>query len=153
MSWATARAALVDLLDGATITSPHNETLTVLEYPPPGEIGAEDLPLAYLSPTARTVNWLPGARKTAMRSRIVVYLGPPASPDVQDLATRAEAWVEKFSTLFDGAQALHGAAAVVQQLDFSDLAIHVTPLDERPLAWGFSVEVSLLVSESKVLAH
>lgn len=152
MSWATARAGLVSLLNGAAITSPHTETLTVLEYPPPGEVGPEQLPLAYIVPSARTVNWLPGARKTVISPRVVVYLGPAVSPDIADLSERAEAWVEKLATLFDGAQALNGTAAVVEQVEFSDLAVHLS-FDERPIAWGFTFEPRIHVSESKTLGH
>lgn len=151
MTWANARAAIKTLLDGQTISSPYAETLKALEYPPPGELGADVLPLAFIVPSGRSVSWRPMMRYTDFDAiPIRVYLGPPNAENIEVLATRYEAWVEKIIALFDTAQTINGTADVVRSLDISGLSQFGT--DERPGAWGFDVNVSTHLHEEKSLA-
>jgi hypothetical protein len=157
MSWELIRAATASRLHGESITLPGigTETLRCLEWPPAGEIGAEAIPIAFIVPPARSINYtrMPGYASTTIDGfEIRFYLGPGGAPGTEVMARRCEAWIAKVLELFAGFQKFGGVAdATLQGLEITDVATY-SAADGRPIAWGFHVRVGVLISETAPVA-
>lgn len=157
MSWELIRAATAARLHGESITLPGigTETLRSLEWPPSGEIGAEAIPLAFIVPPARNVNYIrmPGYETTTIDGfEIRFYLGPGGAPGTEVMARRCEAWITRVKALFAGFQKFGGVAdATLQGLEITDVATY-NAADGRAVAWGFHIRVGVLITETAVVA-
>lgn len=148
MSWDDARAELVELLDGLTIaaiaqTSQGAEELTAAEFPPPGAV--EPLPFAFVVGPEERWTFLPGDHLWVDLDEVTVriYLGPGAE-DPEGLERRRARWVRVIAPALMGRQTLGGycvvsGARATQILRYGG--------DERPVAYGFDVVLSIEVSE------
>lgn len=152
MSWATARAALVDLLDGLTIAASGDdgaEELHAHEFPPPGEIGPEELPYAFIPGPERSWTFLPsGLLQTDIPElTLVVYLGPAVSPDWASIERRRERWIEALAPIVIGNQALGGEVGAITGGRAGRAVRFGT--DERPVAYGFEMTLQVVYQEIK----
>ncbi len=145
MSWATARAELAQLLDGATIESDGmvmDEQLSVSEWPPQ-LLAVDSLPVAWIWPPARTITHPPMQRFTAIRScRLEVALGNTDS--FEQLARRMDLWVEALAERFDSAIGLNGIGNVPSW--------EVSELRQSAMyegLWGFDIAIELELYEAK----
>lgn len=151
MSWATARAALVELLDGQTIVAVDDEgaeTMHAHEYPPPGEIGPEQLPVAFVPGPARRWTYLPGGmlQTDIDELTVTVYLGPP-NDSAEALEKRRERWVDVLGPLTFANQTLGGELGAIYGGSVSRLLRFGT--DERPVAYGFELSLQVVFQEIK----
>ncbi len=127
MSWAAARAELVNILHGAQVSvtldgEAVTDTLTALEYPPRARQGADALPVAFVIPPARRV------RREANSVRIVEIDEVKVrfllhDSNTEHAAQRMEAWVGKASDLIGDALALNGTLqGGINRQEFSEFS-------------------------------
>jgi len=151
MSWSTARKAIRDELHGLTTTVGSgygNETLTAFEFPQ-SSVQTSLMPYAYVIPPGRNIGHASGKLRvtTFDTVRVRFILGGTGS-DLEQIARRMEAWVEKLAGEMDGAITFGSAVDVVTKRDVSELSNFPTDAN----SWGFDLELGLRLSEAKTLA-
>lgn len=148
MTWATARAELVSILNGAQVSvtlsgQAVTDTLTALEYPPRARQGPDTLPLAFVIPPARRVT------RGANSVRIVEIEGVKVrvllhDSDAEYAAQRMEAWVGKLSDLIGNNIALNGQLqGAIESQEFSEFSLF-GPQGGPP--YGFEMVLGLPVA-------
>ncbi len=147
MTWPTARTALKNALDGLTISSPNAETLSAYEFPTPGHVEQDELPLAFVLPSARRIERMPtNWQKTHMDARVRFLLG--VNDDIEEISIRAESWIEKLITTFDSRVKLDNTVDIVGEQTFTGLEFY----DEHSGLWGFEMGLALQLSAAASLS-
>lgn len=138
-TWAAARAAIAERLDGLTVTVPglHQETLRALEHAPAGRQDVKNFPYAFVLPRGRSVTREPGGQRiTTVQAAVRVILAPRAQTlDMRRLQQRYDAWCDRLAAAFDGAVALGGAVDIFESQEFEGLAF----FDDVDTGWGFDL--------------
>lgn len=148
MAWASARAALVTLLDGATADAGadyQNEVLRAYEYPP-NAADASVFPFAFIHPPRELVDvTFPNVMHHAeIEARVEVVLGP-SSNDFRALAMRRDAWATTFrdkATLSTSLN-LSGAVSAVTQWTLGELRASDWFATAEGAMWGFDLIVAM----------
>ena len=147
MTWPAARTAIQAALDGLTVSSPHSETLTAYEYPTPGHVEQDVVPVAFVVPPPRRVERMPSSWQRLHIDVTVRFLLGGAEQDFEDLSERAEAWIDAAITAFDSEITLGGAVDVVSNQNFTGLVFY----EDHTRAWGFEMGLTLQISAAKTL--
>ena len=136
-TWAIARAALKNQLNGVTWTASGHvaETLVCHEWP---QIRQQKYPYAYIVPPSRTVRRGAGEQRVSLLSPSVriVLGGQSAIDSPEKLVTRMEAAVAALIDALDDAVTLDGTVDVFAGQSFSGLTLF-----DEDQAWGFELTI------------
>jgi hypothetical protein len=145
MTWAAAREALVDIFNGETVQVPGQglETLTMLEFPPAGDVGPNAYPLAYVVPPPREVRRFPGGmRAVAVETARVTFLLHATNREIA--ARRLEAWAVKATDIVGENLTLNGAVTVVNTQAFTEFSGYGR---EGGPPYGFDMELGVQIHD------
>src|SRR3990170_2834236 len=105
MTWAAAKAELVTILAGISITSPIAQTIAKVYPDPPGAV--QDLPCVIVYPPSLDVQRIAGTRYKIYRSRLLLLV---RDEDLDQAAAIVDAYRESLVDAFDSNVRLNGAA-------------------------------------------
>ncbi len=105
MAWAAAKAELVTILGGVSITSPITQTIARVYPDPPAAV--QDLPCVIIYPPSLDVQRIAGTRYKVYRSRLLLLV---RDEDLDRAAAIVDAYRESLVDAFDSNVRLNGAA-------------------------------------------
>ena len=140
MGWAEARAELVNILQGASISDPYAETLTAREWPPRVELGRAELPVAYvIPPRMHDLPQVNGIVVTEIGAVTVRFLLHDRDPEAA--AKRMEGWRTKLRELLSDNLTLNGTLqGSIVDWDFTEFSTFGR--DGAP-PYGFDLEIRI----------
>lgn len=143
MTWAGARTAIVDVLDGLAITSPSLSIKRVYEFPP---ATVQDWPAFILYPPSGSNQHGPSSRFRNYRQRLRLIV---SDQDMSQAAAIADAFREVLLSAFDSNVGLSGHAtqALIQDWD----EVGTFPIAEKVFI-GFDTFLSVEVKQTVAFA-
>lgn len=142
-TWALARAALKAQLNGVTISSPHAETLTALEYAPGGRQDVLTFPYCFPAPNGHTETRETGGERVGRKDVVVrVMLSPRGGVEggegMETLHKRYDAWCVALGDALDDAVTMDGTADIYAlEQEYGPL----WPFDDIDAGWGFDLSL------------
>lgn len=144
MTWAGAKAAIVDVLDGLAITSPVNLTIKRVYDVPPGTV--QDWPAFIIDLPEVDNTVMPGMR---WRNYRVPLLMIASDQDMTQAAGIVDAFREVLIPAFDAAVSLSGHATMcwVERIDRAG-GFFIPPTSTGKLFQGFQAYLHLEIKET-----